>query len=140
MSEATRPYQHVQGAPRMLLRLEGLLVLLIGIGVFWKIAGGALGWWGFVLFFAPDLSMTAYLAGPRFGALVYNSAHTYLAPAALAVAGFVVGAAGHAESAWWAPPLASLWAAHIGFDRLLGYGLKYPTAFGDTHLGCIGRA
>ena len=25
-------------------------------------------------------------------------------------------------------------AAHIGVDRLLGYGLEYPTAFGDTHL------
>ena len=29
--------------------------------------------------------------------------------------------------------------AHAGMDRLAGYGLKYPTAFGDTHLGWIGR-
>jgi hypothetical protein len=35
--------------------------------------------------------------------------------------------------------IALIWAAHIGFDRLLGYGLKYPTAFTDTHLGKIGR-
>ena len=25
--------------------------------------------------------------------------------------------------------------AHTGGDRLLGYGLKYPTSFQDTHLG-----
>jgi hypothetical protein len=30
--------------------------------------------------------------------------------------------------------LALIWLAHIGADRALGYGLKYPTAFKDTHL------
>ena len=29
---------------------------------------------------------------------------------------------------------ALIWISHIGFDRLLGYGLKYPTQFRDTHL------
>jgi hypothetical protein len=32
-------------------------------------------------------------------------------------------------------PLLLIWTAHIGFDRALGIGLKYPTGFGDTHLG-----
>jgi hypothetical protein len=35
--------------------------------------------------------------------------------------------------------VAALWALHIGVDRALGYGLKYPTAFADTHLGRVGR-
>ena len=35
--------------------------------------------------------------------------------------------------------LALIWIAHIGMDRLLGYGLKYPSGFRDTHLGAIGR-
>ncbi len=30
--------------------------------------------------------------------------------------------------------LALVWFAHIGFDRMVGYGLKYPTDFFDTHL------
>jgi len=30
--------------------------------------------------------------------------------------------------------LALIWAGHIGMDRALGLGLKYPTAFRDTHL------
>lgn len=31
--------------------------------------------------------------------------------------------------------LCLIWLAHIGMDRMLGYGLKYPTDFKDTHLG-----
>jgi CheY-like chemotaxis protein len=31
-----------------------------------------------------------------------------------------------------------VWCAHIGFDRLLGYGLKYGAGFAYTHLGRIG--
>lgn len=30
--------------------------------------------------------------------------------------------------------LALIWTAHIGLDRMLGFGLKYPTRFKDTHL------
>ena len=30
--------------------------------------------------------------------------------------------------------VALIWTSHITFDRLLGYGLKYPTFFKDTHL------
>jgi len=39
-------------------------------------------------------------------------------------------------------PVAAIGAvliAHSGMDRLAGYGLKFPTAFGDTHLGHIGK-
>ncbi|MDU3890869.1 MAG: DUF4260 family protein [Serratia liquefaciens] len=34
---------------------------------------------------------------------------------------------------------ALIWGAHIGFDRALGYGLKYASGFADTHLGGLGR-
>jgi hypothetical protein len=30
--------------------------------------------------------------------------------------------------------IALIWLAHLGLDRMLGYGLKYPTEFNDTHL------
>jgi hypothetical protein len=44
---------------------------------------------------------------------------------------------------WWqARPLVLalglVWLAHIGVDRLLGYGLKYNDNFQHTHLGWIG--
>jgi hypothetical protein len=74
--------------------------------------------------------LAGYLAGPRTGAAIYNVAHSYIGPAMLAVALLNSGA----------PLILPLvWGAHIGFDRVLGYGLKYPSAFSDTHLGRIGR-
>lgn len=90
-------------------------------------------WWLFaVLFLAPDLSFVGYIAGPRAGAAAYNAAHTLLGPAALGIAGLWLANA-------LAVALALIWAAHIGFDRLLGYGLKYAAGFGVTHLGRMGR-
>jgi hypothetical protein len=84
-----------------------------------------------VLFFAPDASFAGYCAGPRVGAALYNAAHSYVGPLILAAT---------LLSAGIGLPLALVWGAHVGFDRALGYGLKYPSAFCDTHLGPIGRA
>jgi len=112
------------------LRLEGLAVLAAAAVLY---AGTGYGWVLFaVLFLAPDLAMLGYLGGPRAGAVAYNLAHTYAAPAVLAGVGWAMGAA-------LPVALALVWAAHIGFDRALGYGLKLPTDFRDTHLGRIGR-
>ena len=111
--------------PRRLLHIEGLAVLT-GALVLYFDAG--YGWLLLVLLaLAPDVSMLGYLAGARVGAQTYDVAHTYVLPVALAVAGIV------AESSL-ATQLALIWLAHIGADRLLGYGLKYPTGFEDTHL------
>jgi len=35
--------------------------------------------------------------------------------------------------------VAAILIAHVGMDRMLGYGLKLPSSFQDTHLGRIGR-
>ena len=48
-----------------------------------------------------------------------------------------------AEAGWFyvqARAFADFLLAHTGMDRAVGYGLKYPTGFSDTHLGRIGRA
>jgi hypothetical protein len=115
--------------PVLWLRLEGMAALLLSFALY--SAHGA-GWLLFlVLFFVPDLAMLGYLRGPRPGALLYNLAHTYTAPLAL-------GGAGGALSQGLLVSLAIIWTAHIGLDRMLGYGLKLPTGFQDTHLGRIG--
>ena len=76
----------VTGGLRTLLRLEGL-ALLIGMTLLYYIWDG--DWWVYgILFFVPDLSFAAYLSGPRFGALIYNAAHSYLAPMAMMTGGF----------------------------------------------------
>ncbi|PWE16891.1 DUF4260 domain-containing protein [Marinicauda salina] len=117
------------GWPGALLRTEGAAMLVLS-GLLYA-AAGAPWWLAGVLFLAPDLSMAAYLAGPRVGAAVYNAAHSYAGPVALGAAGLVVEPA--------LIPFALIWAGHVGFDRFLGYGLKYAAGFKSTHLGRIGR-
>jgi hypothetical protein len=111
--------------PRRLLHLEGLAVL-VGALVLYFDAG--YGWLLLVvLVLAPDLSMLGYLGGPAAGALTYDAVHTYVVPVALGV----IGVVGEYDTA---TQVALIWLVHIGADRLLGYGLKYPTGFKDTHL------
>lgn len=121
----------VGGQPRAWLRIEGAVVLVAGAGAYLQLGGSLL--WLVPLLLAVDVSMLGYLAGPRPGAVLYNLAHTWAAGVAILV------------TAWWlaAPALALVGAilvAHTGMDRAAGYGLKYPTAFADTHLGRLGRA
>jgi hypothetical protein len=121
----------VAGAPLRLLRLEGAALLAAAVATYWHIGAS---WWLFVLLIlAPDLSFLAYPAGPRVGTAVYNAAHTTLGPLALALLGLLVPSP-------TALAVALIWAAHIGADRMLGYGLKYGAGFAFTHLGRIGRA
>ena len=115
----------IERLPAGLLRLEGLAVAA-GALVLYFDAG--FGWLLLVLLvLAPDVSALGFLAGKRVGTLTYDLAHTYVGPVGLGVAGVVAGSDGTAQ-------LALIWLTHIGADRLLGYGLKYPTGFKDTHL------
>lgn len=122
----TSPTGAVSGAPRAWLRLEGVAVLALATLLY---ARGGHSWLLFAaLFLVPDLSFAAYLAGPRAGALVYNAAHSYVGPALAAGAALLTGRP---------MAVALIWAAHIGVDRALGYGLKYERGFSDTHLGLL---
>jgi hypothetical protein len=116
----------VRGGPRILLRLEGAAILTAASAAYFY---GGRAWWLFaVLFLLPDISMLGYLANPRIGAAAYNAVHTLTAPLLLAGVGWILGG-GLILS------LAAIWLAHIGFDQMLGYGLKYASGFADTHLG-----
>lgn len=119
------------GSVRWLLRFEGLAMLL-GAGLMYRALGGN-GWIFALCFFLPDLAFLGYLGGARIGAGVYNLAHTYVGPMICLLLGWLLP-----EPSWMLAGL--IWGAHIGFDRALGYGLKYPTGFGHTHLGAIGIA
>ncbi len=112
------------------LRLEGLAVAVLSAVLYARYGAS---WWLFaVLWLVPDLSMLGYLAGSRLGSYCYNAVHSYLAPCILAAAALLLH--------WNAVlPFVFLWFNHIAVDRLLGYGLKYPTAFGDTHLKQAGK-
>jgi hypothetical protein len=113
--------------PSFLLRAEGLMAVAAACFAYHRFFPGHQGLFA-MLFLAPDISLLAYL-GSRgaLAATAYNSLHTYVGPMAL---GLVALGAGPA----WTGQFALIWLAHIGFDRLLGYGLKYPGEFRRTHI------
>lgn len=113
----------------LILRAESVALFLAGIGVYLWLDGSPI--WLLPLLLAPDISMVGYLGGPRLGAITYNAVHNLV----VALAVFALG--------WWADVgalrlLGAILVAHVGMDRALGYGLKLPTDFKDTHLGRIG--
>ncbi|MBA3870620.1 MAG: DUF4260 domain-containing protein [Anaerolineae bacterium] len=111
--------------PNVLLRLEGLTVLVAAIAAYAH-QGGSIGLF-LLLLLAPDLSAIGYLINVRVGSTTYNAVHTYIVPALLTGAAFALNM----------PTLlliALIWFAHIGMDRVMGFGLKYPTEFKDTHM------
>jgi len=126
----TNETRTVTGMPLILLRLEGAAMLAAALYA-WHLTGGS--WLVFgLLFFTPDLAMLGYLAGPRAGAIAYNLAHTYVIAALIGAIGLLAGSP-------MAVAAAIILAGHSGFDRMLGYGLKYTDAFGHTHLGKLGK-
>jgi hypothetical protein len=128
MTASTATTTHRPTLPAIFLKLESLAILGAAVAVYFRKGFG--GWAFALLLLAPDLAALGYLFGPRAGSLAYNLAHTYALPAALALAGLALGQP-------LAVQLALIWSAHIAMDRLLGYGLKYPTQFKDTHLARI---
>lgn len=116
----------MHGAPRGLLRAEAAVLLAGAIVVYWQIGGA----WNLFAsaFLLPDLALLAYLAGPVWGARLYNLTHNTLLPAVLMAASW---SADHR----FGMQGALIWLAHVGFDRVLGFGLKYGSGFADTHLG-----
>jgi len=111
--------------PAVLLKLEGAAVFALSLYAYHALHAG---WLLFaVLILAPDLFMLGYLVNVKAGAALYNLVHTYTLP--LAMLGVAYGLHRHDVAA-----VALIWLAHISMDRMLGYGLKYPTFFKDTHL------
>jgi hypothetical protein len=110
---------------RYFLRIEGSAVFLLILFFYQEYQ---FSWLTFALLLLfPDISMLGYLRSASAGALVYNFFHTYSVPIFLIILALILQ---------FDPLLmiAFIWIAHIGMDRMLGYGLKYPSAFKDTHL------
>ena len=115
--------------PGMLLRVEGAALFALSLYLYRSTVAG---WgWFLLLFLWPDLAMLGYLArvtpNVRLGARLYNLTHFVAFPAVLAAVSLVLHRGGLLS-------FSLIWIAHIEWDRALGYGLKYPTFFKDTHL------
>ncbi len=113
---------------KFLLHIEGLVVLVLSIYFYSHLQ---FSWIVFViLLFVPDLSALGYLKNVEIGSVLYNLFHTYTIPVVIMICGLLI----HNSNALM---ISLIWIAHIGMDRMLGYGLKYPTKFQDTHLNRV---
>lgn len=79
------------------------------------------------LLLLPDLSLLGYVAGPQLGSLTYNAVHNWALALGIVGLGLLLALP-------WAVLAGAVLIAHVGADRLFGFGLKYPTVFQDTHL------
>lgn len=71
--------------------------------------------------------MIGYLKNKKLGATVYNLVHNY-------ATGLIVLTIGYLLVNQVIESIGIILFAHVALDRLLGFGLKYPSAFKDTHL------
>jgi hypothetical protein len=111
--------------PRWLLHLEGASIFALTLVLY---RAGHFHWWLFaLLLLTPDLFMLGYVVNPKVGAAAYNLVHTLALP--ILLSGIAIVAPLPALE-----PYTLIWLAHIAMDRMLGFGLKYPTQFRDTHL------
>jgi hypothetical protein len=115
----------------VVLRAEQVAVCAAGI-VVW-VANGGPAWLLIPTWLLVDLSMIGYLGGPLVGSITYNAAHNLVLPLVLLGLGWWTGTG-------WLVLAGAVFLTHIGVDRMLGYGLKLPSDFRDTHLGRIGRS
>ena len=111
--------------PRMMLHLEALGVLIASVVLYFNQGFGTLTF--FALLLAPDLAFIVYAVDQKIGIFVYNLAHFVAFPALLILLGIVGEWSGGVQ-------LGLIWATHIAMDRSIGYGLKYPDDFKQTHL------
>jgi len=116
---------------RNLLLLEELAQFILG-AIAMYIQPLHFAWWLWpIIFFAPDLSMIGYLINTQIGSITYNLVHHKFTGVALILIGYFI-----------AQPAITLTGivlySHSSFDRVLGYGLKYPDNFKHTHLGWMG--
>jgi hypothetical protein len=114
---------------RTILRGEGLAYLVLACALYHVLdfSWSQFAWW----FFLPDVAILVYLvASPRVGMVAYNITHSSIGAALVGLVGVLTH-----DALYW--QVALIWFAHIGFDRALGYGLKYPLGFRVTHLGVL---
>ena len=115
---------------KTLLKLEEVAQFVLSIVVFSQLP---FAWWWFpALILVPDLSMLGYLVNSKIGAYAYNLIHHKAVGIGIGALGFLL----HDPTLLLT---GTVLFGHSSMDRMMGYGLKYPDDFTNTHLGRIGQ-
>src|SRR5699024_177787 len=107
---------------KRILHLEGLAVFVFCLYFYWLNDLSCLLF--FFLLCVHVLFMVVYLLNNGFVSRLYNLFNTYMVSLAVIFLGMFLSNATFLA-------IGIIWTAHIGMDRLVGYGLKYPTHFKD---------
>lgn len=111
---------------KLILHLEGLVFFVIALYLYSLFNGN---WWIFAaVVLVPDISMLGYIKNKDLGATIYNLVHNYVLAFGLMTFGYFV------FQNMLVVYSGIILLAHVGIDRFMGYGLKYPSHFKDTHL------
>ncbi|KAF0717097.1 Aste57867_2494 [Aphanomyces stellatus] len=117
---------HARGMVRVFLQLEGLAVLVAALLAYYRLQGN---WWVFLGgFFAGDILSLGYVFGPAVGCTIYNLSHTFVGPLVTVMIYLLL------NDHVWLLHVAVIWVSHLGWERSLGYGLRYPDGFTSTHI------
>lgn len=112
------------------LKIEELAQFILGIVLFLKLD---YAWWWFpMLLLTPDIGMIGYLVNSKIGAFTYNIFHNKAIAIGMGLLGFYFNTS-------LLILIGVILFSHASFDRVFGYGLKYPDSFKNTHLGSIGK-
>jgi hypothetical protein len=115
---------------KKVIALEEAAIFVLSVVLFSKLSFA--WWWYLALILTPDLSMFGYAVNTRVGAMAYNLFHHK----AVAIVIYISGLFLKNEVLQL---VGLILFGHSGMDRMLGYGLKYPDSFQNTHLGLIGK-
>ena len=112
------------------LKTEELAQFILGIVLFSQLDYA--WWWFATLLLTPDIGVLGYLINSKTGAFIYNVFHHKAIAIAVGITGFYLDNS-------LLILIGVILFSHASFDRIFGYGLKYPDSFKNTHLGKIGK-
>ncbi len=115
---------------KTLIKVEEAAQFALSIFLFTQLP---FAWWVYpALLLVPDVSMIGYVMNPKIGAFFYNLFHHKAVAIVIGLLGFYLGND-------FILLAGIILFGHSAMDRMFGYGLKFNTGFGDTHLGEIGN-
>ena len=115
---------------KAILKIEEAAMTCIAIYFLSIYSLGLPVWLWVILFFSPDIGMLGYLINTKIGAILYNLLHHKALAILIAITGYYL----HKDVL---VATGTLLFSHASFDRIWGYGLKYPDSFKHTHLDSL---